>query len=106
MNYIIVNDLHVGNLIKEKLSQRNVSISEFAKMLYMDESNLYKTLKKKHINTELLARISELLNYNFFVDFQNQMEKNKCLLLIQMEKEQVNCLSLPKGAKILSKTLY
>lgn len=59
-------DIHIGNLIKEELARQERTISWFARKLYCDRSNVYDIFRRKSIDTELLLRISIVLNCNFF----------------------------------------
>lgn len=58
--------VHIGKLIEEKLRQQGRSVSWFAGKLYYDRTNVYSIFKRKSIDTDLLLRISHVLNYNFF----------------------------------------
>ena len=61
-----MNEVHIGNLIKEELIKQDRTISWLARKLYCDRSNVYDIFKRKSIDTELLLRISSILNCNFF----------------------------------------
>ena len=65
--------LHIGNLIKEELEQQERTVSWFARKLYCDRSNVYKIFKRPTIDTELLLRISVILNRDFFADYRAKM---------------------------------
>lgn len=58
--------IHIGNLIKEELEKQERTISWFARKLYCDRSNVYDIFRRKSIDTELLLRISVVLNRDFF----------------------------------------
>ena len=61
--------VHIGNLISKVLEEKHISVTELAKQLHTDKSNMYKILHKAHIDTELLYRISQILDYNFFLEY-------------------------------------
>lgn len=65
-------DIHIGNLIKEELERQERSVSWFARKLCCDRSNIYKIFKRATIDTELLLRISLVLNHDFFVVYTAQ----------------------------------
>lgn len=65
----------IGSLIKEELEQQERSISWFARKLSCDRSNVYRLFQKNSIDTELLTRISIILNRNFFVEIAENTEK-------------------------------
>ncbi|MDR0830588.1 MAG: hypothetical protein LBN95_10840 [Prevotellaceae bacterium] len=59
-------EIHTGNLIKQKLSEKDRSISWLAKKVNKNSGNFSRMLTKKDINTDLLISISVALEYNFF----------------------------------------
>lgn len=61
-----VSMIHIGQIIEAELHRQERSVTWFAKKLYCDRTNVYKIFKKQSIDTELLWRISTILNYNFF----------------------------------------
>lgn len=67
----------IGELIKEELKRQERSISWFARQLSCDRSNVYRILQKNSIDTNMLARISGILNHNFFEDLSRNMSEKK-----------------------------
>lgn len=68
--------VHIGNLIKEELTRQERSVTWFANKLCCERTNVYSIFKRKSIDTDLLQRISNILNHNFFLyyikDTQNR----------------------------------
>ena len=64
---------HIGNLVKTILKMQGRSVTWFAKMLNCNCCNVYNIFKKENLDTELLKRISIILNHNFFQDVSNDM---------------------------------
>jgi len=60
-------DIHIGNLIKETLHNHGRSIGWLAKQISCDRSNFYRILQKQSIDTQLLFRISRIMQHDFFV---------------------------------------
>jgi len=58
-------DIHIGNIVKEKLAAEKRSVAWLAEKVYKDPSNLRKILKKKSMDIDLLQRISKALHHNF-----------------------------------------
>lgn len=58
--------VHIGQLIETELHRQERSVTWFANKLYCDRTNVYSIFKRKSIDTELLLRISCILNHNFF----------------------------------------
>lgn len=65
----------IGCLIKEELEKQERSISWFARKLSCDRSNIYRLFQKDSIDTKLLARISILLNHDFFADLSAHVQE-------------------------------
>lgn len=56
----------IGNLIKMEVKRQERSISWLAKKLSCDRSNIYRLFQKESIDTNLLTRISIILQHDFF----------------------------------------
>lgn len=65
----------IGLLIKEELEKQERSISWFARKLSCDRSNVYRLFQKDSVDTSLLARISVLLNHDFFSDLSEYIKE-------------------------------
>ena len=65
------NKLHIGSLIKAELERQERTVSWFARKLCCDRSNVYKLFKRSTIDTELLVRVSQILQYDFFEHYKN-----------------------------------
>ncbi len=61
---------NIGEKIREQLLIRKMSVAEFARLINADRNNAYHIFKRKSIDTELLFKISVILNYDFFQHFQ------------------------------------
>ena len=58
--------IHVGRLIEIELHRQGLSVTWFAEQLCCARTNVYKIFGKSSIDTELLLRISDILQYDFF----------------------------------------
>ena len=63
-----INEFHVGQCIKGELSRQKRTITWLAKELDYPRDSLYKILRHSYINTNLLFRISYVLDHDFFLD--------------------------------------
>ena len=70
------NDFHIGNLILQKLKEKERSVAWLATKLPCEKSGLYKILKRPHIENGLLTMISEILEYDFFIHYSNNLHLN------------------------------
>ena len=55
----------IGLLIKEELERQERSVTWFARKLSCDRTNVYRIFQKQSIDTNLLIRISLILNRDF-----------------------------------------
>lgn len=58
----------LGALIEEELRRQERSVSWFARHLACDRRNVYRIFRKNNLDTELVMRISRILNHDFFAD--------------------------------------
>ena len=58
----------IGKLIEYEVRKQEIEITEFAKKIKCKRNNVYDIFKRNNLDVELLARISEVLNHNFFID--------------------------------------
>ncbi|MFZ6009653.1 MAG: hypothetical protein ACOYXT_04835 [Bacteroidota bacterium] len=58
--------VEIGHKIKEVFDNRNMKLTEFADQLGTVRQNVYRIFKKRHLDTGLLLKISQVLNHNFF----------------------------------------
>lgn len=63
----------IGSLIKEELMRQERSVSWFARKLSCDRSNIYRLFQKHSIDTALLARISVILQRDFFKELSGNL---------------------------------
>jgi transcriptional regulator with XRE-family HTH domain len=58
--------VEIGHKIKEVFDARNMRLTDFADQLGTVRQNVYRIFKKRHLDTGLLMKISQVLNHNFF----------------------------------------
>lgn len=63
-----VYNLHIGQLIKTVFERSGMTVSDFARQLNCERTNVYTIFKRRTIDVELLVNISKILEYNFFED--------------------------------------
>lgn len=60
-------EIHIGSLIRRRLDEKGHSVVWLARQLACSRTNVYKIFEKPHIDTDMLARISTVLDYDFFI---------------------------------------
>lgn len=64
-----VRNIHIGHQIKDILKKQGRTTVWLASQIPCTPNHLYKIYACPHINTDLLTRISNILEYNFFEEF-------------------------------------
>jgi len=65
-------DVKIGSVIKKTLEARQMKLKDFAEELGMARQNIYRIFEKNSIETDLLIKISSILNHNFFQYLDNR----------------------------------
>ena len=71
----MIKEIHIGQLIKEKLRKKERTVTWFARKLCCIRSNVYKIFKKQSIDSLLLLRISIILEEDFFSYYSDSLNK-------------------------------
>jgi len=59
--------VHVGKKIEEVLRERHIPVIEFARRINTNRNNVYSIFRRESIDTKLLQKVGEVLQYNFFL---------------------------------------
>jgi transcriptional regulator with XRE-family HTH domain len=59
----------IGKIIEDKLREKGISVSEFARRINTNRNNAYDIFRRDSIDTQLLQKISTVLEYDFFHHF-------------------------------------
>ncbi len=70
--------MHIGQLIKQKVEERHKTVVWLARELSCCRSNVYKIYEKSSIDTDILLRLSCILDYDFFSLYTEEVQKKKC----------------------------
>ena len=73
-------EIHIGSLIKEKMEERGLSVSDFAHALHYERTT---------IDVDLLLRISEVLAYDFLREVYLADEPRRYSITIEADKEDI-----------------
>ena len=60
------NSLHIGHLIQEQLRKDQRSVGWLSRQIPCTRNHVYKVFSKPSLDSDLLLRISNAMNYNFF----------------------------------------
>lgn len=76
----------IGQIIKERVSAKNMAVSDFAKAIDVERSNVYNIFKRDSIDTGLLKKIGHVLEYDFFQDLLEEDTRKQIILKNKIEK--------------------
>lgn len=105
----------IGQIIKEVADVRNVKVIAFAKAIGVTRNNIYAIYERESIDTELLKKIGQYLDYDFFQHFieprtleklkiSENLKKSKVLVEIELNEDEMMKIGFEeKVLKILNK---
>lgn len=70
--------LHIGSEIKRVLNQQRRSAIWLSRKLYCDRTNIYKLFGRSSVDTDMLLRISLILQYDFFEQYSRLYAEKSC----------------------------
>jgi transcriptional regulator with XRE-family HTH domain len=92
--------IEIGSKIEEVFDARKMKLTDFADALGTVRQNVYRIFKKRHLDTGLLLKISQVLNHNFFqyyVDDPNHdVEANAKMQKLREQSADQHQLELAK----------
>lgn len=69
-------NVHIGEIIKMKVEEKGLTISDFAELICCSRSNVYNLFKSSSIDLHKLLKISEVLEYDFYNEVINVSSQN------------------------------
>jgi hypothetical protein len=84
--------VEIGQKIKEVFDSRHMKLTDFADELGTVRQNVYRIFRKRHLDTGLLLKISQVLHHNFFeyyVERQQDVLTNESLTALKMQASDV-----------------
>lgn len=69
--------MHIGKLIKQRMDEQGKSVVWLARQLSYSRTNVYKIYDKASIDTDVLLRISSILEYDFFSLYSDSLKDDK-----------------------------
>ena len=62
------DNVHIGQLVKSVFDESGMTVSELARKLHCERTNVYTIFRRRTVDVELLAMLSEILDHNFLDD--------------------------------------
>ena len=69
--------MHIGRFIREQVDKQEKTVVWLANQLSCSRTNIYKIYERPSIDTGLLLRISQILNYDFFALYTHEVDKQE-----------------------------
>jgi len=79
-----MNEIHIGEIIRKKLKENGMKVTDFAKALHYNRNNAYSIFNRKKIDLELLTLISEILGCDLLEEYTNNNSKHKNIFIIEI----------------------
>lgn len=71
-----MKDMHFGKTLEKTLREQGRSVTWFADQLCCTRPNIYKLFRKESVDTNLVYRISKILQYDFFKKLSEDYQTN------------------------------
>lgn len=84
-----IMDKKIGQLIKERINLQKMEVTEFARLIGVERSNVYDIFKRESIDTKLLKKIGQVLDYDFFQDLLEEKTIQEIILKSKIEPSVV-----------------
>jgi predicted transcriptional regulator len=93
-----LRNVHIGTIIREKLKEKSMSVTEFATKINRERSTIYDIFERKSIDIELLVIISKTLDYDFIRSIYYDEETSSTIFIaVKTKEEEITKLNLPEG---------
>lgn len=70
------NSLHIGHLIQEQLRKDQRSVGWLSRQIPCSRNHVYKIFNKPSLDSDLILRISNAMNFNFFQYYTAEFLEN------------------------------
>lgn len=88
---------NIGKLIQERVKSQRLGVTEFAKLINKERSNVYDIYKRDSIDTDLLKLIGQVLDYDFFQDLLEPETINKIIIKNSISNKILVEVELPES---------
>jgi predicted transcriptional regulator len=91
-----LSNIHIGNIIKEKLVEKSMTVTDFAHSIDRERTTVYDIFERKSIDIELLIKISQVLDYDFVHNVYFPDISPKTQIIIEADRDDFDVLDLSK----------
>jgi hypothetical protein len=105
--------IHIGEEIQERLRKKRMKVVDFSRKIDTNRNNIYDIFNRKSIDSGLLLKISEALEFDFFRLYSIPLSKNTLVQQLDDPLEELknyedlkrNFQSLEKENSLLSERI-
>ena len=98
-------NLHIGSIIEQKVKEKDIKISDFAKAIHCNRGNVYSLFQRKTLSIELLILISKALDFDFlelYIESDKEEEnRKKYVVILEVDQSKLQQLSSDESMKII-----
>ena len=89
----ITDGINMGQMIRDALKERKMSISEFAKTIHCSRANVYSIFQRQSIDFERLKQIAKVLDLDVsdFIVVEKK-ESTKRIVVLEIDNEDLKQL--------------
>ncbi|MDR0866773.1 MAG: helix-turn-helix domain-containing protein [Candidatus Symbiothrix sp.] len=97
-----MKNVHIGSVIREKLTERGMRVTEFANALHCNRSSVYSLFERRSIDLELLILISKILEDDLLALYlEDENQRKDYMALIETNELKIKELSSDHLVKIV-----
>ena len=101
LNFVYMKDVHIGKHIHTVFISKGLTVTEFAKRINKSRENIYHVFNRKSIDTDLLLKISEILEYDFFTLYISDSNDKKEIEVLKNEIQLLKEINVLLKQKII-----
>ena len=80
--------MNIGKIIYEKVKDKGISVTELSIQLGCSRANVYKIFGKNAVSTDLLYKLSIVLETDFFKYYSNSLANNENCFSITPDEQR------------------
>lgn len=65
--------IHIGEFIRKVAEEKGIKTGDFAKKINKNRNNIYDIFKRSSVDSELLLKISKVLEHDFFIYYSESL---------------------------------
>ena len=94
-------EIHIGSIIKQKFDESSITITDFANQINVHRTTVYSIFEHKSIDVELLFKISEVLNFDFYNEIYLKKKTDnfakKVLIAFEVDEKNIEGIDFLKS---------